>query len=102
MSTRISSSLLIGAILGVIAFGYVTDMRFRLFTTSVAFFLYDFINFPNDIMSSTVISSLAKDGNIQTTAIWQVILAILPGPGVVIGAWLSNAGIPVPLGLPDM
>lgn len=31
MSTRISSSLLIGAILGVIAFGYVTDMRFRLF-----------------------------------------------------------------------
>lgn len=65
--------------------------RFRLFTTSLAFFLYDFINFPNGIMSSTIISSLVKDGNIQTTAIWQVILAVLPVPGVVIGAWLSNA-----------
>ncbi|PCG89317.1 Major facilitator superfamily domain, general substrate transporter [Penicillium occitanis (nom. inval.)] len=64
--------------------------RFRLFTTSLAFFLYDFINFPNGIMSSTIISSLVKDGNIQTTAIWQVILAVLPVPGVVIGAWLSN------------
>lgn len=42
-------------------------------------------------MSSTIISSLVKDGNIQTTAIWQVILAVLPVPGVVIGAWLSNA-----------
>lgn len=41
-------------------------------------------------MSSTIISSLVKDGNIQITAIWQVILAILPVPGVVIGAWLSN------------
>jgi Sugar (and other) transporter len=63
---------------------------FRLFTTSLAFFLYDFINFPNGIMSSTIISSLVKDGNIQTTAIWQVILAALPVPGVVIGAWLTN------------
>jgi hypothetical protein len=33
----------------------------RLLTTSVAFFLYDFINFPNSIMSSTIISSLVKD-----------------------------------------
>ncbi|RAO65922.1 uncharacterized protein BHQ10_001934 [Talaromyces amestolkiae] len=64
--------------------------RFRLFTTSLAFFLYDFINFPNGIMSSTIISSLVKDGNIQTSAIWQVILAVLPVPGVVVGAWLSN------------
>ncbi|OJJ68342.1 hypothetical protein ASPBRDRAFT_47281 [Aspergillus brasiliensis CBS 101740] len=63
----------------------------RLFTTSLAFFLYDFINFPNSIMSSTIISSLVKDGNIQTTAIWQVILAALPVPGVIIGAWLTNS-----------
>ncbi|RAK95318.1 metabolite transport protein [Aspergillus ibericus CBS 121593] len=63
----------------------------RLFTTSLAFFLYDFINFPNSIMSSSIISSLVKDGNIQTTAIWQVILAVLPVPGVIIGAWLTNA-----------
>ncbi|KAK1147833.1 hypothetical protein N8T08_000346 [Aspergillus melleus] len=63
----------------------------RLFTTSLAFFLYDFINFPNSIMSSTIISSLVKDHNIQTTAIWQVILAALPVPGVLVGAWLTNA-----------
>lgn len=63
----------------------------RLLTTSLAFFLYDFINFPNSIMSSTIIASLVKDHNIRTTAIWQVILAALPVPGVVIGAWLTNA-----------
>lgn len=39
-------------------------------------------------MSGTIISSLVRDGNIQIAAIWQVILAVLPVPGVVIGAWL--------------
>lgn len=63
----------------------------RLLTTSLAFFLYDFINFPNSIMSSTIISSLVTDHNVRTTAIWQVILAVLPVPGVVLGAWLTNA-----------
>ncbi|CAG8426756.1 unnamed protein product [Penicillium salamii] len=63
----------------------------RLLTTSLAFFLYDFINFPNSIMSSTIISSLVKDHSVRTTAIWQVILAVLPVPGVVVGAWLTNA-----------
>lgn len=62
----------------------------RLVTTSLAFFLYDFINFPNSIMSSTIISSLVKDNNVRTTAIWQVILAALPVPGVLLGAWLTN------------
>lgn len=63
----------------------------RIFTTSFAFFLYDFINFPNSVMSSTIISSLVKDGDIRQTAIWQVILAVLPVPGVMVGAWLTNA-----------
>jgi hypothetical protein len=63
----------------------------RIFTTSLAFFLYDFINFPNSIMSSTIIASLVKDNDIQKTAIWQVILAVLPVPGVMIGTWLTNA-----------
>lgn len=63
----------------------------RIITTSLAFFLYDFINFPNSIMSSTIISSLVKHGDIRQTAIWQVILAALPVPGVIIGAWLTNA-----------
>ncbi|KAE8350018.1 major facilitator superfamily domain-containing protein [Aspergillus coremiiformis] len=63
----------------------------RLFTTSLAFFLYDFINFPNSILSSTIINSLVHDHNIRTTAIWQVILGALPVPGVLVGAWLSKA-----------
>ncbi|PYH48647.1 MFS general substrate transporter [Aspergillus saccharolyticus JOP 1030-1] len=63
----------------------------RLFLTSLAFFLYDFINFPNSIMSSSIIASLVKDGNLQTTAQWQVILAVLPVPGVVVGAYLTQA-----------
>ncbi|KAJ5108267.1 hypothetical protein N7456_004942 [Penicillium angulare] len=62
----------------------------RIFTTSFAFFLYDFINFPNSIMSSSIIASLVKDGDIRRTAIWQVILAVLPVPGVLVGAWLTN------------
>ncbi|KAJ5768735.1 hypothetical protein N7520_003294 [Penicillium odoratum] len=62
----------------------------RIFTTSFAFFLYDFINFPNSIMSSSILSTLVKDNDIRQTAIWQVILAVLPVPGVVIGAWLTN------------
>lgn len=63
----------------------------RIFTTSLAFFLYDFINFPNSIMSSTIIASLVKDHDIRKTAIWQVVLAVLPVPGVMIGAWLTNS-----------
>lgn len=63
----------------------------RIFTTSLAFFLYDFINFPNSIMSSTIIASLVKDNDIRKTAIWQVVLAFLPVPGVMIGVWLTNA-----------
>ena len=64
----------------------------RVFTTSLAFFLYDFINFPNSIMSSSVIASLVPDSSskLRTTAVWQLILAVLPVPGPIIGAWLAN------------
>ncbi|RAK77046.1 metabolite transport protein [Aspergillus fijiensis CBS 313.89] len=63
----------------------------RLALTSLAFFLYDFINFPNSIMSSSIIASMVTDGDLQTTAVWQVILAVLPVPGVLVGAYLTNA-----------
>lgn len=42
-------------------------------------------------MSSTIIASLVKDDDVRQTAIWQVILAVLPVPGVVVGVWLTNA-----------
>ncbi|KAL2814229.1 major facilitator superfamily domain-containing protein [Aspergillus cavernicola] len=64
---------------------------YRLITTSTAFFLYDFINFPNSIMSSTIIASLVPNSDLQTTAQWQLILALLPLPGVCLGAYLTNA-----------
>lgn len=44
-------------------------------------------------MSSTIISSLVKDHNIRTTAIWQVILSALPVPGVLLGAYLTNTNV---------
>jgi len=41
----------------------------RLLGTSSAFFLYDFINFPNSIMSSAIINWIVPDHNIRTVAV---------------------------------
>ncbi|QDS75349.1 hypothetical protein FKW77_002134 [Venturia effusa] len=62
----------------------------RILSTSTAFFLYDFVNFPNSIMSSVIINSLVPGKNVRTVAIWQLILALFPIPGVLLGAWLVN------------
>jgi MFS family permease len=62
----------------------------RLLGTSSAFFLYDFVNFPNSIMSSVIVNSIVPDHNIRTVALWQLILAFFPVPGVLLGAWLVN------------
>lgn len=62
----------------------------RLLGTSSAFFLYDFVNFPNSIMSAAIINSLVPNKNVRTVAIWQIILALFPIPGVLLGAWLVN------------
>lgn len=62
----------------------------RLVGTSAAFFFYDFVNFPNSIMSSVIINSLVPGKNVRTVAIWQFILAVFPIPGVLLGAYLVN------------
>jgi MFS family permease len=62
----------------------------RLLGTSSASFLYDFVNFPNSIMSSVIVNSIVLDHNIRTVALWQLILALFPVPGVLLGAWLVN------------
>ncbi|KAE9376913.1 MFS general substrate transporter [Stipitochalara longipes BDJ] len=62
----------------------------RLLGTSSAFFLYDFVNFPNSIMSSVIVNSIVPDHNIRTVALWQLILALFPVSGVLLGAWLVN------------
>ncbi|TVY40804.1 Glycerophosphoinositol transporter [Lachnellula occidentalis] len=62
----------------------------RLLGTSSAFFLYDFVNFPNSILSSAIINNIVPNHNVRQVALWQLILALFPVPGVFLGAWLVN------------
>ncbi|KAF2768938.1 MFS general substrate transporter [Teratosphaeria nubilosa] len=62
----------------------------RILGTSAAFFLYDFVNFPNSIMSSTIINSLVPNSSIRHVALWQFYLALMPVPGVYLGVYLVN------------
>lgn len=62
----------------------------RLLGTGGAFFIYDFVNFPNSIMSSTIINSLVPGKAIQTVAMWQLILSLMTLPGVFVGIFLVN------------
>lgn len=62
----------------------------RLVGTSGAFFIYDFVNFPNSIMSSTIIDSLVPGKSLQTVALWQLILSLMTLPGVFVGIFLVN------------
>jgi MFS family permease len=62
----------------------------RLLGTSSAFFLYDFINFPNSIMSAAIINNVVPGKDIRQTAIWQFILALLAVPGPIVGSYLTN------------
>ena len=45
---------------------------------------------PNSIMSSVVINSLVPGKNVRVVALWQLYLALMPVPGVLVGAWLVN------------
>lgn len=63
----------------------------RLVGTGGAFFLYDFVNFPNSIMSSSIINSLVPGKSLQTLALWQLILALMTLPGVFVGIFLVNS-----------
>lgn len=58
--------------------------------TCGAWFLYDFITFPNGVFSGTIISSVIHDGDIKRTAEWQLLLGAIALPGVFIGALLCN------------
>ncbi|KAJ5684892.1 uncharacterized protein N7477_001237 [Penicillium maclennaniae] len=43
------------------------------------------------IMSGVIISSLVENNDIRKTAVWQIVLAVLPVPAVMLGAWLTNS-----------
>lgn len=58
--------------------------------TCGAWFLYDFVTFPNGVFSGTIISSVVKNGSILKTAEWQLLLGSIALPGVFIGAWLCD------------
>lgn len=45
---------------------------------------------PNSILSSAIINNIVPDSNIRTVAVWQLILALLAVPGVIVGSWLCN------------
>ncbi|KAH7036715.1 major facilitator superfamily domain-containing protein [Macrophomina phaseolina] len=62
----------------------------RLAGTGGAFFIYDFVNFPNSIMSSTIINSLVPGKALQTVALWQLMLSLMTLPGVFVGIFLVN------------
>ncbi|KAG9240525.1 major facilitator superfamily transporter [Calycina marina] len=63
--------------------------------TCGAWFLYDFVTFPNGVFSGTIIASVipstGSEGEIIIkTAEWQLLLGILSLPGVFLGAYLCN------------
>ncbi|KAI1332469.1 putative metabolite transport protein [Xylariaceae sp. FL0255] len=58
--------------------------------TCGAWFLYDFVTFPNGVFSGLIISSVVKTSDISTTLEWTLLLNALALPGVFLGAWLCN------------
>lgn len=58
--------------------------------TCGAWFLYDFVTFPNGVFSGVIISSIITNGDIKRTAEYQLLLGAIALPGVFAGAWLCN------------
>ncbi|KAK9358136.1 major facilitator superfamily domain-containing protein [Lipomyces starkeyi] len=60
--------------------------------TCGAWFLYDFITFPNGVFSATIIASIVPDSatNLRKTGEWQLLLGTIALPGVLVGAYLCN------------
>ncbi|KAJ5132272.1 Glycerophosphoinositol permease 1 [Penicillium atrosanguineum] len=58
--------------------------------TCGAWFLYDFVTFPNGVFSATIISSVVHKGTIRQTAEWQLLLGAIALPGVFLGAILCD------------
>ena len=58
--------------------------------TCGAWFLYDFVTFPNGVFSGLILDSVVGTDSIKSTAEWQLLLGSLSIPGVLIGAFLCN------------
>lgn len=80
-----------GAIKKHVPYGLVLRYYWkRLIGTAGAWFLYDFVTFPNGVFSGVIISSVVKDASIKSTAEYQLLLGAIALPGVLIGAYLCN------------
>ena len=75
---------------------YVLAIKYywrSLIGTCGAWFLYDFVTFPNGVFSSTIIASIVKakgKEKLRKTAEYQLLLGSISLPGVIIGALLCN------------
>lgn len=58
--------------------------------TCGAWFLYDFVTFPNGIFSGLILKKVIDTKSIRSTAEWQLLLGSISIPGVLVGAWLCN------------
>ncbi|KLO78793.1 GIT1-Glycerophosphoinositol transporter also able to mediate low-affinity phosphate transport [Fusarium fujikuroi] len=60
--------------------------------TCGAWFLYDFVTFPNGVFSGTILASVVPEGGntLLHTAEWQLLLGCIALPGVFIGAWMCD------------
>ncbi len=74
---------------------YLLTFRFywrRLIGTCGAWFIYDWVTFPNGVFSATILSSVVgkTSDNLKLTAEWQLLLGSIALPGVFVGAALCN------------
>lgn len=58
--------------------------------TCGAWFIYDFVTFPNGVFSGRIISSVVPNGNIFKTGEYQLLLGSIALPGVFLGAYLCD------------
>ena len=80
-----------GAIKRRVPYGLVLRYYWKsLIGTCGAWFLYDFVTFPNGIFSGLIIDSVVGKGDIKSTAEWTLLLTSLSLPGVFLGAFLCN------------
>lgn len=65
----------------------------RMIGTCGAWFLYDFVTFPNGIFSAGIISSVLSEGetkDLEKIAEWNLLLGTIAIPGVFVGAYLCD------------
>lgn len=82
-----------GAIKKSVPYGLVIRYYWKtLLGTCGAWFLYDFVTFPNSVFSGAILSSVVQGGDdtLLKTGEWQLLLGAIALPGVLLGAWLCD------------